>query len=271
MLLNIAATDRTPEIILTSQPAKLSIKGESYPEDVSAFYGQVIQAVNSLVESPMQARMKDLAVRWKNKGFENPFVIRIGINTGYCNVGMTAMLVSNTLTRLFAENPFCSLEAAAAGIGQALAQSFGSFDKNSDVANGCDLVLIQQVPQSRQLKLGLAGIDVMHYRSAQKALDWVESPRNGISAKPSADLPMAIHHIDYSVGDRLLITTDGLTDQVGGGERLRSFGYARTNAVFESTQDKSVHEVVEDLSMAMNIWRGIQDRRDDVTVVCIDL
>ncbi|CAN1535060.1 Domain of unknown function DUF1987 [Burkholderiaceae bacterium] len=53
MLLNIAATDRTPEIILTSQPAKLSIKGESYPEDVSAFYGQVIQAVNSLVESPI--------------------------------------------------------------------------------------------------------------------------------------------------------------------------------------------------------------------------
>ena len=52
MLLNIAATDRTPEIILTLQPAKLRIKGESYPEDVSAFYGQVIQAVNALVESP---------------------------------------------------------------------------------------------------------------------------------------------------------------------------------------------------------------------------
>lgn len=52
MLLNIAATDRTPEIILTLQPAKLVIKGESYPEDVSAFYGQVIQALNALVESP---------------------------------------------------------------------------------------------------------------------------------------------------------------------------------------------------------------------------
>jgi len=52
MLLSIAATDRTPEISLTHEPAKLSIKGESYPEDVSAFYGQVIQAVNHLVESP---------------------------------------------------------------------------------------------------------------------------------------------------------------------------------------------------------------------------
>jgi class 3 adenylate cyclase len=40
-----------------------------------------------LMAMAMQARMKELAVRWKNKGFENPFVIRIGINTGYCNVG----------------------------------------------------------------------------------------------------------------------------------------------------------------------------------------
>jgi len=184
---------------------------------------------------------------------------------------MTAMLVSNTLTRLFAENPFCTLEAAAAGIGKALSQSFGSFDKNSDVANGCDLVLIQQVPQSHQLRLGLAGIDVMHYQRAQQTLDWVESPRNGISAKPSADLPMAIRHIDYSVGDRLLITTDGLTDQVGGEERLRSFGYGRTHAIFESTQDKSVNEVLEGLMVAMDTWRGIHERRDDVTIVCIDL
>ena len=184
---------------------------------------------------------------------------------------MTAMLVSNTLTRLFAENPYCTLEAAAAGIGQALAQSFGSFDKNSDVANGCDLVLLQQVPQTHQWRLGLAGIDVMHYRSAEKMLDWIVSPRNGISAKPSTDLPMAIRHIDFSAGDRLLITTDGLTDQVGGGERLRSFGYGRTNAIFESTQDKSVNEVVEDLMGAMDSWRGIHERRDDVTLICIDL
>ena len=40
-----------------------------------------------LMAMAMQERMKDLAVRWKKKGFENPFVIRIGINTGYCNVG----------------------------------------------------------------------------------------------------------------------------------------------------------------------------------------
>jgi class 3 adenylate cyclase len=35
----------------------------------------------------MQEQMKVLQHRWRARGFSNPFVIRIGINTGYCNVG----------------------------------------------------------------------------------------------------------------------------------------------------------------------------------------
>jgi len=247
-------------------------------------YAAAVQ-LNQLPKVSTKHGFKDFAVVWEPKDTiggdtwwlssedsPGPVTLAVIDCTGHGVPGaMTAMLVSNTLTRLYAENPFCTLEAATAGIGQALAQSFGSFDKNSDVANGCDLVLIQKVPHAHQLRVGLAGIDVMHYRSAQKSIDWIESPRNGISAKPSADLPMGICHIDYAVGDRLLITTDGLTDQVGGGERLRSFGYGRTRTIFESTPDKSVNEVAKNLVVAMDTWRGINERRDDVTLVCIDL
>ena len=35
----------------------------------------------------MQRRMRDLAEIWKARGFDLPFEMRIGINTGYCNVG----------------------------------------------------------------------------------------------------------------------------------------------------------------------------------------
>ena len=35
----------------------------------------------------MQEQMRILGRRWKERGFDTPFVIRIGINTGYCNVG----------------------------------------------------------------------------------------------------------------------------------------------------------------------------------------
>jgi class 3 adenylate cyclase len=35
----------------------------------------------------MQQRMADLQVLWRDKGYEHPFRMRIGINTGFCNVG----------------------------------------------------------------------------------------------------------------------------------------------------------------------------------------
>ena len=35
----------------------------------------------------MQERMLELQEKWRNEGFADPFQIRMGMNTGYCNVG----------------------------------------------------------------------------------------------------------------------------------------------------------------------------------------
>ncbi len=35
----------------------------------------------------MQRRLNDLEIEWRERGFEKPFRMRVGINTGYCNVG----------------------------------------------------------------------------------------------------------------------------------------------------------------------------------------
>jgi len=99
----------------------------------------------------------------------------------------------------------------------------------------------------------------------------VQSPRSGISAHPRKDRAHEFRFIDYSAGDRLLLTTDGLTDQVGGEGRLRSFGYSRTKAILESSLNREVTEVADELIRAMDSWRGVNERRDDVTVICIDL
>jgi len=39
----IEATDRSPEIDFNYSTNKFSIRGESYPEDVTAFYGEIIE------------------------------------------------------------------------------------------------------------------------------------------------------------------------------------------------------------------------------------
>jgi hypothetical protein len=51
MNIHLDATDRTPKIALSIDPLTLTIAGESFPEDVSSFYGQVITTLSSLSSS----------------------------------------------------------------------------------------------------------------------------------------------------------------------------------------------------------------------------
>lgn len=48
--LEIAATDRTPEISFDFENNHLKIKGESYPEDVTEFYNPVFSALDGYLE-----------------------------------------------------------------------------------------------------------------------------------------------------------------------------------------------------------------------------
>ena len=44
-----------------------------------------VQCVKMAIE--MQGKMRELQNEWADRGMENPFQLRIGINTGYCTVG----------------------------------------------------------------------------------------------------------------------------------------------------------------------------------------
>ena len=64
--LHITATDRTPEIRLSVNDGIFSMKGESFPEDVSAFYGQVIVAIDQLAASLSRPLAADVAMVYIN-------------------------------------------------------------------------------------------------------------------------------------------------------------------------------------------------------------
>ncbi len=64
--LHIAATDRTPEIRLSITEGIFSMKGESFPEDVSAFYGQVIVAIDQLPVAINKPLTVDVAMVYIN-------------------------------------------------------------------------------------------------------------------------------------------------------------------------------------------------------------
>jgi hypothetical protein len=49
--LKIAATDRSPEVDFDFENNRLKLKGESYPEDVAAFYGPLFEALDEYLAS----------------------------------------------------------------------------------------------------------------------------------------------------------------------------------------------------------------------------
>ena len=64
--LHIAATDRTPEIQLSAAEGIFSMRGESFPEDVAAFYGQVIMAIDALANTIQGPLKVDVAMVYIN-------------------------------------------------------------------------------------------------------------------------------------------------------------------------------------------------------------
>ena len=62
----------------------------------------------------MQERMGELREKWLHEGFADPFEVRIGINTGYCNVGNFGSDQRLTYTIIGGEvNVAARLESAA--------------------------------------------------------------------------------------------------------------------------------------------------------------
>ena len=64
--LTIHETERTPEIKLLISEGVFSIKGESFPEDVAAFYGQIIASIDSLKGSLSKTLRVEIALVYTN-------------------------------------------------------------------------------------------------------------------------------------------------------------------------------------------------------------
>ena len=63
----------------------------------------------------MQEKMQDLSEKWRSEGMENSLRVRIGINTGFCNVGNFCSDLRMDYTLIGAEvNLAARLEALAA-------------------------------------------------------------------------------------------------------------------------------------------------------------
>ena len=71
--LQLSATERTPEIKFSKSEKTLFISGESYPEDVSSFYGELIQISESLSSSDLDSLNVTVSLIYMNSSSVKAF------------------------------------------------------------------------------------------------------------------------------------------------------------------------------------------------------
>ncbi|MGI9357644.1 MAG: adenylate/guanylate cyclase domain-containing protein [Rhizobiaceae bacterium] len=94
----------------------------------------------------MQRRMTDLAEVWKAEGFNMPFKMRVGINTGYCNVGNFGSEERMDYTIIGEEvNLAARLESATDPGGILLSYETYALVKDIVKAEECDAIMMKGV------------------------------------------------------------------------------------------------------------------------------
>ena len=100
----------------------------------------------------MQSKLKSLQIKWKNEGFYEPFKIRMGINTGYCNVGNFGSEQRLTYTIIGGEvNIAQRLETAAPSDG--ILMSYESYAHAQDLVEVEELDSISMKGINKEIKV----------------------------------------------------------------------------------------------------------------------
>ena len=190
---------------------------------------------------------------------------------------MLALLASTTLERLYASQHDISPAAALYELGLALRSGLNQ-DLPHDAAvaaqnDGCDAAAV---------RIDLAAGDYVY---AGANLDLICLPANKPGHRLTADafglgyrdvapsLPRE-HRFPLNRGDRLMLVSDGVVDQIGRhpstGAR-KAFGYRRLLDVLDRHRNQTVDDCIESLRQTVYEWQSAEIRRDDMTAVLVEL
>jgi hypothetical protein len=95
--------------------------------------------------------------------------------------------------------------------------------------------------------------------------------RRGVGYRStSADFAWSEQVLPMGEGLRLVLATDGVCDQIGE-ERGMAFGWTRFRQALAGAAAEPAERMVAGAREALTGWQGGEARRDDVTVLAIDL
>ncbi|SAI07211.1 sensor kinase [Bordetella ansorpii] len=175
--------------------------------------------------------------------------------------------LSKALEQLGPREPAALLSAVNRSVKGLLGQVHGE-DETPESDDGLDAAFFWFDTSRHELRFAGARIAVHILRPGAEKFESLAGQRMGVGYVDShEDYVWNETRVELPPGSLMFITTDGLTDQIGGPRKI-AFGKRRACEAILAHRDESAIAIGEKLKQALAQWQGVQTRRDDVTLFC---
>ncbi|WP_449182129.1 SpoIIE family protein phosphatase [Trinickia sp. YCB016] len=172
--------------------------------------------------------------------------------------------LSQALEQIGPRDPSALLAAINRNVKSLLGQINGAGDAPQS-NDGLDAAFFWFDAGSQQLRFAGARVALHVLRPDAAQFESIAGDRKGAGYVDSlADYIWTLHTIDVPRGSLLFISTDGLTDQIGGPRKI-AFGKRRALDLILAQRESAPSSISANLLDALVEWQGAQSRRDDVT------
>lgn len=143
-------------------------------------------------------------------------------------------------------------------------------EKDGDADEGMDAAFVW-IPHRPSQALAASAKLPITVMGADGEVQVVKGDRRGVGYRStSADFTWTEQVLPMGEGLRLVLATDGVCDQIGE-EKAMAFGWTRFRKALATAAAQPAGRMVAAARKAFVQWQGGEARRDDVTVLAIDL
>jgi serine phosphatase RsbU (regulator of sigma subunit) len=172
--------------------------------------------------------------------------------------------LSQALEKLGPRDPSALLGAVNRNVKGLLGQIHGNGDAPQS-NDGLDAAFFWFDAGREQISFAGARVALHVLRPDANEFETIAGERMGVGYVDSlADYAWTLHTVEAPRGSLLFVSTDGLTDQIGGPRKI-AFGKRRALELILGRRDDAPSAIRAGLVDALAQWQDTQSRRDDVT------
>jgi serine phosphatase RsbU (regulator of sigma subunit) len=180
---------------------------------------------------------------------------------------IASSVLAQALQQLGPQDPGALMTETSRGVKAMLGQT-GERRAMSESDDGLDAAFLWYSRGERRLRYAGARLALQVFTPEQQEPSIWEGERAGLGYVDTPSQQVWPNHtIQLDPGSLVFVTTDGLTDQIGGPKAI-AYGKRRVREQLLARRTEPAAAAAEALLKDLRAWQGEQPRRDDLTFFC---